>query len=502
MVGFLPSGLSNVKTKSDNDGDLPRPGDVIKDKYAVVRTIGQGGMGVVYEGQHLGLDQRVAIKVLLRNEVAELMTRFQREARAAGQLRGANVARVMDVDVLPSGRPFMVMEYLDGRNLGQELAARGPLPVGEVVDYVLEGCAAMAEAHQLGIVHRDLKPENLFLANEQGVRRVKVLDFGISRVPVADEARVTVTKSSLGTPLYMSPEQIRSAKRADARSDIWSLGVILYELLCGTPPFEGESPTAVVAAITVDKPRPLNERAPELPQALSDAVMRCLLKDPDARFQTIDDLAEAILPFAEHGFWGPVGRPSFTDLGNELVRSDSDTELAASDDTGADAEPEQQKPPQQEQDDRRPVSAKTDDGTWRQLPSKRAGNAGSTRRILVVLAAAAVALSIAGVQALRSRSTPPPAESPSETAAGSAESAPAQSVATTNAAPVSAQGRSAPTASAVATQTASALAATSATDASPPTNSVAASAKPSIKKTTPRVTKSRSTAADPNPLHL
>lgn len=286
---------------------LPVAGDKLAGKYTILRVIGEGGMGVVYEGRHDRLGQRVAIKVLREAERKnpEVVARFEREARLAAKLKSHNVARVSDVDVLADGTPFLVMEYLEGVDLDFELTQRGRLPLAEAVGYVLQACSAVAEAHALGIVHRDLKPHNLFLTDDGDGRVVKLLDFGISKITQEEPDSVTLTRSSLGTPLYMSPEQIRSARGADRRSDVWSLGVILYELTTGRPPFDGDGPAAVIAAITADTPANPSELRPEMSRGLSDAIMRALEKDPARRFQTVIELAEALKGFGAEGSWAP-----------------------------------------------------------------------------------------------------------------------------------------------------------------------------------------------------
>ena len=265
-------------------------------------------MGVVYEAHHLRLRRRVALKMLLPHMMAtssDTVARFEREARAAGQLRDRHVTKVLDVDTTGEGLPYLVMEYLEGHDLEAELNARGPLPIGEAVGYILQVCSAMAEAHDAGIVHRDLKPSNLFLCPDRDGWIVKVLDFGISKMSDEGEARLTNTQASVGTPLYMSPEQVRSARNVDARTDIWALGVILYELLAGRTPFEG-STTAAAASIVADPTPPLREFRDDVPEDLEEAIYRALAKDPKGRYQTVTALAQALHPFS-----GPV-HPSVT----------------------------------------------------------------------------------------------------------------------------------------------------------------------------------------------
>jgi serine/threonine-protein kinase len=273
-------------------------------------VLGQGGVGVVFEAYHQRLNQRVAIKILRAEarQSAEWLTRFDREARAAVKLRGPNVARVFDVDSTDDGTPYMVMELLDGWNLSEEIAARSPLPIHEAVGYVLEACCAMAEAHALGIVHRDLTPANIFLANAGGRRMAKVVDFGISKIR-DERTNVTTTDAAFGTPQYVSPEQIRSTAHVDSRTDIWSLTVILFEALAGTTPFRGDTASAVVASVLMDDPKPLAELRPDLPKGLVTAIAKGLAKNPDERFQSVDELVGALLPFGPPGFMFGASAP-------------------------------------------------------------------------------------------------------------------------------------------------------------------------------------------------
>jgi len=277
-------------------------GDVLAGKYRVDRILGVGGMGIVVAATHLQLDQRVALKFMLPEaaHTPALLERFAREARAAVRLRSDHVARVLDVGTLESGSPFMVMEYLSGTDLGALIESHGAVPIETAVDFVLQACDAVAEAHSIGIVHRDLKPRNLFLTQRNDGRAlVKVLDFGIAKQKaVADDLALTKTAEVMGSPNYMSPEQLRSAKLADERSDIWALGVILFELLTGALPFAAESVTQLIAMVLTERPRQLRGLRFDVPNRLEDVVARCLQKDPAARFGSIADLAAALEPFA------------------------------------------------------------------------------------------------------------------------------------------------------------------------------------------------------------
>ena len=281
-------------------------GQILADKYRVVRVLGVGGMGVVVEAMHLDLQKRVALKFMLTEAAAadsDSVARFVREGRAAARLQSEHVTRVMDVGRLETGDPYMVMEFLQGQDLSDVLEVEGRLPVDRAVSYVLQACEAVAEAHSNGIVHRDLKPANLFLTHRSdGAPLIKVLDFGISKMSNREgddpkAANMTSTRTMLGSPLYMSPEQVRSAKSVDARTDIWSIGVILYELLTRESPFQADSLSGLIAAIVSDPPVPVQSRRPELPAALADVIMRCLSKAAWDRFEHVSALALALEPF-------------------------------------------------------------------------------------------------------------------------------------------------------------------------------------------------------------
>jgi serine/threonine-protein kinase len=286
--------------------DAPvQEGDVLAGKYRVEKVLGFGGMGVVVSAFRGDLEQRVAVKFLSQAaaERPDAAERFRREARAAAKIRSEHVARVLDVGTLDTGLPYMVMEFLEGNDIADELRLHQWLPIRDAVEFILQAIEALAEAHAGGVVHRDLKPSNLFLARRaDGSRRVKVLDFGISKAlsgSSVEELSLTKTAALIGSPLYMAPEQMRSAKDVDTRADIWSLGAMLYEMLTGQPPYTGESIPQLCAALLHDDPIPLRQHRPEIPEGLEQAVLRCLVKDRNHRFPTVFELGRALLPYAQ-----------------------------------------------------------------------------------------------------------------------------------------------------------------------------------------------------------
>ena len=272
--------------------------DLVPGKLRIVRRIGAGGMGVVYEAIHLGLDRRVAVKVIhpQSSESAEARTRFFREARALAQLQSEHIVQVLDVDTLPEGDPYMVMEYLDGRDLRRELSKRGPLPVAEAVGYLIQASFGVAAAHGAGIIHRDIKPANIFVTNLDGARRAKILDFGLAKFSTSLDQALTGPTCVLGTPLYMSPEQL-AGQEADSRCDVWALGVVLFQLLTGHSPFRPKNNEGPVGAVLNRPAAPLHEERDDVPLALSQVVARCLEKVHAERFEDARELAAALAPF-------------------------------------------------------------------------------------------------------------------------------------------------------------------------------------------------------------
>lgn len=391
-----------MDTKEHREDSLQR-GDIIADKYRVEREIGRGGMGLVVAATHLDLDQRVAIKVLQKSSAynQDAMARFLREARAAAKIRSEHVARVMDVGKLEDGLTYIVMEYLDGADLADVLVKDGPLRITAAADYILQACEGIAAAHAAGIIHRDIKPANLFLSRQPGRSNVvKILDFGVSKISrnalAAADGTATQTGQVFGSPIYMSPEQLDSTIPVDGRTDIWSLGVVLFELLAGKPPFGGKSSANIMTAIIRDPAPKLRSLRADVPETLEEIVARCLEKDRDQRYSTVIDLAEAIAPFCGKGADDTVNR--IYQILAEAGNLPGETTLDESLDKGDDKVPGGSS--SGDQSDRRRSGPRSDSG----IPSvggsshtQREMNTQSKRRIAVVGLVGIAALGVAGV---------------------------------------------------------------------------------------------------------
>jgi serine/threonine-protein kinase len=287
-------------------GDAPvRAGDLLAGKYRVDRVLGVGGMGVVVAAQHLHLNVPVALKFLLPERVHDenLVARFLQEGRAAARIRSEHVARVLDVGQLESGSPYLVLEYLNGTDLDAYLEQHGPCAPEQCVAWVLQACEAIGEAHALGLVHRDLKPANLFLTHRaDGSPCIKVLDFGISKQLTKDETldpRLTTTGNLLGSPYFMSPEQLLTPSDVDVRTDVWALGVILYQLSTGDVPFHGSTLPELCAAILSAEVDPLRHGQNVAPE-LQKVILTCLNKRREDRYRHVGELAWALRPLAPH----------------------------------------------------------------------------------------------------------------------------------------------------------------------------------------------------------
>jgi serine/threonine protein kinase len=281
------------------------PGSVFADKYKVEKVIGAGGMGVILSAVHMELNQRVAIKLLTFGGSVDpdRVGRFAREAKAAARIDSEHVVRILDYGAHASGAPFIVMEHLVGSDLGVTLKTHGALAFDDAIDFVIQACEGVAEAHRAGIVHRDLKPANLFLTRRKdGVQVVKVLDFGASKLTadctLASDLSHTNAGTLIGSPRYMAPEQLTAAHTIDSRVDVYSLGATLYELLSGRPVFAAPSIKGLFTKILWDEPPSITQLRDDVPAALEAVLLRCMQKRPDDRYPTVKELVEALAAFA------------------------------------------------------------------------------------------------------------------------------------------------------------------------------------------------------------
>jgi serine/threonine-protein kinase len=282
----------------------PYVGTTLAEKYKIIRKIGTGGMGAVYEAEHKVIGRRVAIKTLHLQFATDqgLVRRFTNEARAAAMIGHPNILECTDMGRTPDGAPFLVLELLEGSDLAQAIAASGPMSVGRIVRIATAAASALKAAHDKGIVHRDMKPENIFLVERDGNRdHVKVLDFGISKFSAASGVSQAGTQqgSVLGSPYYMSPEQVTNASTVDARADLYALGAIVYEALTGRVPHDAETLPALLFKICGELPVSIVAYRKDVPHEVVQAVEKAMARDPDDRFESVAAFAEALAPFAD-----------------------------------------------------------------------------------------------------------------------------------------------------------------------------------------------------------
>ncbi len=290
---------------TEHSSDDPRIGLVLLDRYRIVKKLGAGGMGDVYEGVHELIGKKLAIKCLHADFAAhpEAVARFQRESRAATAVGNEHIVDVSDVGELPDGSPFMVMEYLQGQELAGLIDSNASIAVPRVIKIALEILEALHAAHKSGVVHRDMKPENVFLIQRgDNADFVKVLDFGISMITENSDAalgRMTQTGVAMGTPNYMSPEQAKGERSLDHRTDLYSLGVILYEILTGQVPFQAGTLAVLMTKILTEVPKPISEIRPDVPVALDRIILRAMAKEPAVRYEDAEEFADALRPFLD-----------------------------------------------------------------------------------------------------------------------------------------------------------------------------------------------------------
>ncbi len=428
----------------------PEPGSVLGGKYRIERVLGEGGMGCVVEALHQELGSRVAIKFLLPQALAnaDIVARFEREARATASLQSDHVVNVTDVGRFDDGSPYMVMEFLTGCDLASGLArAGGKLPVAEAVAYGIQAAIGLGDAHDAGVVHRDVKPSNVFLHSRKDRRVVvKIVDFGIAKQTESTDSNLTQAAAVMGSPKYMSPEQLRDAKSADGRSDIWSLGVTIFEMVAGRTPFFADSMAVLHAEILASPAPSIRDFRPEAPFELEALLHRCLAKDPAHRFGSMAELRAALEQVA---MATSAIAPSFVLTSERVLKAIDPTPPTGFDATAIADQPAS--------------SAATTGGVSRTAPNSFAtpisvvtggpvtAPAAAPRSKLPLAAAAVAVIALGAAFALRSRNeeaaklAPPPPVAAAAPAAKASEPAPAP-VAPAEAAPAPAPAAVAPAA--------------------------------------------------------
>jgi serine/threonine-protein kinase len=295
-----PAAEPVVRARDPKAPLTPAEGDLVAERYRVGPVIGAGGMGIVYRATHVELGTAVALKVI-RPDMARnssIWRRFSREARALGALSNRHVVRVNDAGTLASGLRYLVMELLEGIDLRRLLQQRGALPREQAVDYAIQVCSALGDAHRLNIIHRDIKPENIFIANVRGSEpEVKLLDFGVALF-LEDAGQLTVPGRGVGSPQYLSPEQMQNPSGVDQRSDIWAVGLLLYELLSGLSPFHGLNPAETGLLISKGPIPRIDDVHPDIPKPLAAVIQHCLEIKPERRPQSAEELSAALAPFS------------------------------------------------------------------------------------------------------------------------------------------------------------------------------------------------------------
>ena len=396
-------------------------GEVIADKYRIIRLLGEGGMGAVYEGENVRIRHRVAIKVL-HAAVAnnrEVVDRFEREAQVAGQAGSEHIVEVLDMGELPNGQRYTVMEFLDGESLASRVDSAGEMTPSELIPCMLQLLDGLGAAHDAGIVHRDLKPENVYLLRSRGGTRdfVKILDFGISKFSLAADNRVHATRtgSVMGTPCYMSPEHARGARDVDLRTDLYAVGVMLYECLAACRPFDGDNPNEVLFKVVLDDPPKLSELVPELDPRFIEIVEKAMARDRDKRFQTAREFQDALLEFARAAGVSVLPRPvSITDTRISLVNIPS--ELSALRASQPVITPPAPRPPASSSPDlsgqrtpqpteARPLSGRVSVGSWNPVVMTSHGRV--PRPVLMVGIGLGIVGTLVGVLALAAGSNEP-----------------------------------------------------------------------------------------------